>query len=235
MLNIRITSEFGNSMVACGQEETIEQLKKKILLEIESSEGKIFQPEEMLIKLGFPPKTIQPEEDNKSLREMKITNNESLRVEIKKSDAKTQTSIRQAHKSIDYKNTTPEQVDYSKYSIYRKVIKADNSCLFNAINYAMNKCLDEPQKMRELIAVEIQTNSDLYNEAILDKDPFEYCSWIMRSDTWGGGIELSILSKCFQIKIAVADVKNCTIQYFGEVRIILLLNIELLECYILTL
>ena len=71
--------------------------------------------------------------------------------------------------------------------------------------------------MRELISVEIKSNPELYNSAILEKDPLEYCEWIMRDDTWGGGIELSILSKSFQLRIAVVDIKNVTIEYFGEV------------------
>jgi len=77
-----------------------------------------------------------------------------------------------------------------------------------------------------LISVEIKSNPELYNSAILEKNPFAYCDWIMRDDTWGGGIELSILSKCFQLRIAVVDIKNLAIEYFGEVYNI---NIELFK------
>ena len=57
---------------------------------------------------------------------------------------------------------------------------------------------------------------DEYNEAILDKKPEDYCEWILCGDSWGGGIELSILSKYFQKTIGVVDIKNITIEYFGD-------------------
>jgi ubiquitin thioesterase OTU1 len=38
---------------------------------------------------------------------------------------------------------------------------------------------------------------DEYNEAILDNRPEDYSEWIVYGDSWGGGIELSILSKYF--------------------------------------
>jgi ubiquitin thioesterase OTU1 len=207
ILNIRLAWDSGNLVIKCKESSTIEELKKIIKDEIERSEKKTFVVDEMIIKLGFPPKSIAKENDHSTLREMKISNNESLRLEIK--------NLKDL--SVNALTKLDDPLDYSKYSIYRKIINADNSCLFNAVNYAINNCINEPQIMRELIAVEIQTNSDFYNEAILEKNPMEYCSWIMQNDTWGGGVELSILSKFFQIEIAVADIKSCNFQFFGEV------------------
>ena len=59
-------------------------------------------------------------------------------------------------------------------------------------------------------------NPKEYNSGILGKDPDKYCKWIMDKETWGGGIELSILSKFFQIQIGVADIQHITIEYFGN-------------------
>lgn len=109
------------------------------------------------------------------------------------------------------------QPDFSKFSIFRKIIPGDNSCLFNAVNYALNKSIAEPQILRQLIAVEIKSNPELYNSAVLEADPLEYCEWIMRNDTWGGGIELSILSKCFRVRFDVVDIQNNTIEMIGDV------------------
>jgi len=58
----------------------------------------------------------------------------------------------------------------------------------------MNNNINEPSIMKELISIEIKSNAELYNSAILEKILYDYC-WIMRDDTWGGGIELSILLK----------------------------------------
>ena len=60
------------------------------------------------------------------------------------------------------------------------------------------------------------SNPNEYNSAVLDKDPEEYCNWILKGDSWGGGIELSILSKFFQIQIGVVDIQNIRIEYFGD-------------------
>jgi hypothetical protein len=111
------------------------------------------------------------------------------------------------------------QPDFSKFSVIRKIIPGDNSCLFNAVNYALNECMTEPQILRQLIAVEIKSNPELYNSAVLEADPLDYCEWIMRDDTWGGGIELSILSKCFCVRIDVIDIQNNTIEMIGDVRL----------------
>ena len=67
-----------------------------------------------------------------------------------------------------------------------------------------------------IISSEIMSNPNDYNAAILDKDPDEYCEWILKGDSWGGGIELSILSKFFQMQIGVVDIQNITIEYFGD-------------------
>ena len=60
------------------------------------------------------------------------------------------------------------------------------------------------------------SNPEEYNSAILGKNPEDYCKWISNKETWGGGIEISILSKFFQVQIAVADIQFITIEYFGN-------------------
>jgi len=183
------------------------------------------------LKVGFPPVTIEGKEhDSKKLNDMKISNNELIRVELSESlgnenvnhavqDNKSMnTSIKLKENNSEGNN---DPIDYSKYSVRRKIIPADNSCLFNAVNYALNQNLSEPEIMRSLIAAEIQSNMDFYNSAILDgKDPYDYCDWIMRDTTWGGGIEISILCKCFQISIGVVDAVHNTIEFLGEVIIL---------------
>ena len=175
---------------------------------------KTIDEEKIKLKIGFPPITIEGKEhDTKKLNEMKITNNELIRVDLLEGENLDKTD--EGIKSKE--NDSSVLINPSKYSIKRKIIPADNSCLFNSINYALNQNLTEPFIMRSLIAAEIQSNLDFYNSAILDgKEPLDYCEWIMRDNTWGGGIEISILSKCFQITIGVVDVINCTIEFLGE-------------------
>lgn len=155
------------------------------------------------VRYGFPPKLISdPSSDSKTLPELSITNNECLRIELLDPQC--------------VKASLNEIIDYTKYTIKKKTIPADNSCLFNSINFAINNCDTEPAIIRSIISMIIMEHPDEYNEAILDKKPEDYCEWILCGDSWGGGIELSILSKYFQKTIGVVDIKNITIEYFGD-------------------
>lgn len=46
--------------------------------------------------------------------------------------------------------------------------------------------------MRQLIAEHVTHDPETYSEAILGKPPKEYCEWILKPDSWGGAIELSV-------------------------------------------
>jgi ubiquitin thioesterase OTU1 len=70
--------------------------------------------------------------------------------------------------------------------------------------------------MREIIANAVAADSDEYCEAILGKPNHEYCEWIMRPNSWGGAIELAILSRFYGLEIAVVDSSNGIINRFGE-------------------
>lgn len=83
--------------------------------------------------------------------------------------------------------------------------------------------------MRKIIAEEVAGDLDTYTEAFLGKPNIEYSKWIQQPETWGGAIEVSILSKFYGIEIAVVDIENAIINRFGEdrsygMRIFLLFN-----------
>ncbi|KAF3030381.1 ubiquitin-specific protease otu1 [Didymella heteroderae] len=81
-----------------------------------------------------------------------------------------------------------------------RVMPDDNSCMFRALGSAvLTDDLDSTTELRSLVAQAIQRDPEYYNEAILQRSPDEYCKWIQYSDSWGGGIELSILSQEFDI------------------------------------
>lgn len=182
--------------------ESLLNLKHYIVKEL--SALKIFTYDTNIsIRYGFPPKLISDSSnDTKTLPELSIGNNECLRVEL--IDPKC---IRASENEI---------IDYSKHRIKKKSIPADNSCLFNAVNYAMNQSITEPEVIRSIISMVILDNPSEYNKAVLEKDPEEYCEWIMKGDSWGGGIEIAILSKYFMLNIGVVDIKNLTIEFFGN-------------------
>lgn len=100
-----------------------------------------------------------------------------------------------------------------------RVMPDDNSCLFRALSSAvLGSALDGMTELRSVVAQTIQANPDLYSAAVLEKDPSDYCSWITREDSWGGGIELAILSQHFDIEIASINVQDLRVDRFNEGR-----------------
>lgn len=51
--------------------------------------------------------------------------------------------------------------------------------------------------MRQIIAMEVASDLETYNEAMLGKPNAEYCAWIQQPSSWGGAIEVS----CIKTKI----------------------------------
>lgn len=102
-------------------------------------------------------------------------------------------------------------------TIVLRVMPDDNSCMFRAVGSAvLTDSLDSMTELRSLVAQAIQKDPEYYNEAILQRTPDEYCKWISYSDSWGGGIELSILSQEFDIEIASINVQDLRVDRFNE-------------------
>lgn len=117
------------------------------------------------------------------------------------------------------KQCTNDQTLPKAPAIVRKVVPADNSCLFTSVYYVVEGGVFDPAcapEMRSLIAEIVASDSACYSEAVLGKSNDEYCSWIRRDDTWGGAIEVSILSKFYQCEICVVDTQTVRIDRFGE-------------------
>ncbi|KAF2177404.1 OTU-domain-containing protein [Zopfia rhizophila CBS 207.26] len=98
-----------------------------------------------------------------------------------------------------------------------RVMPDDNSCMFRALGSAvLSSSLDSMTELRSMVAQAIQRDPEMYNEAILQRTPDEYCKWIQYSDSWGGGIELSILSQEFDVEICSIDVQSLRVDRFNE-------------------
>lgn len=52
----------------------------------------------------------------------------------------------------------------------------------------------------------------------MERPPNDYCAWIQREDSWGGGIELSILSNYFDLEICSINVQDLRVDRFNEGR-----------------
>lgn len=123
--------------------------------------------------------------------------------------------------SSNLNNTlTQETINELSGILMKHIVAADNSCLFTSINFVLSGKVDESGEaakyLRKLVAETILNERHNYDEAILGKPLEQYCSWIQNDTSWGGAIELAILSNFYGIEIAVVDTVNAIINRFGE-------------------
>ncbi|CAH0492707.1 unnamed protein product [Peronospora farinosa] len=99
----------------------------------------------------------------------------------------------------------------------RRIMPADNSCLFHSIGYALTKGREgNGFMMRQLIKDTILTYPEKYSDVFLGRPVHEYCAWIMDDNSWGGEIELSILSTYYKVEMVVFDVTSMSRLCYGE-------------------
>ena len=113
----------------------------------------------------------------------------------------------------------PPQVPFPSRSatMVLRVMPDDNSCLFRAIGTAVfGNDLDTVTELRSIVAQAIQNAPEQYTAAVLDQEPDAYCEWIQMPDSWGGGIEMSILSQHFGVEICSVDVRTQNVTRFNE-------------------
>lgn len=62
--------------------------------------------------------------------------------------------------------------------VYRRIIEANDSCLFNALGYSLLNSLNEAPKLRKIVANRVLADKFLYDSATLGKSPEDYAKWI---------------------------------------------------------
>ena len=101
--------------------------------------------------------------------------------------------------------------------VTRKVIDADNSCLFNALGYLMERNAHQMAPVyRRVIADEILRDGVTYSSEILGMTVGSYVSWILNPEKWGGEIEMNILSKHLRVQIAAVDIQTGKLYIYGQ-------------------
>ena len=116
-----------------------------------------------------------------------------------------------------FDETTPSCSILRMYLVVR-VMPDDNSCMFRAFASAVLPGDHQSMiELRSLCANVIQSEPEMYTKVILDnREPDDYCRWLQTDDAWGGAIELTILSKHFDIEICSIDVQSLRIDRFNE-------------------
>lgn len=116
--------------------------------------------------------------------------------------------------------TDPPQIPVPEHggTLVLRIMPDDNSCLFRAFGTAVMGAIDSMIELRAIIAEAIQAQPDTYSAAVLDQPPDEYCKWIQTEHSWGGFIELNILSTHFDVEVCSIDVQTLRVDRFNEGR-----------------
>eukprot|EP01031_Cornospumella_fuschlensis_P037512 gene37512-45558_t len=157
-----------------------------------------------LIELGFTPKVVKSA--------LSIVGDSDLETCIEVCQQFNENELNVAHVQ-----TTSSERQSGK--LERKVIPADNSCLFNAIGELVEypSYDKQPGKYRDMVANYLDTHRDFYTVDMLDgKEVDDYIKWIRSKDKWGGEIEVSILASLLGVEIAVVDIRTNNTLIYGQ-------------------
>jgi hypothetical protein len=201
---------------------------------------------EIDVLVGYPPKLVKCESLDKAVSELGFKTGElvTLRDNVRKKALYEGVAALGISKSVFTKALAcldPESTDLDLFTeccmqiaasegseetiyqakIVRKVIDADNSCLFNAIGYLMLgdaaafRAFD-PLSYRKFVADAVLRDPESYTAEMLEKPPAEYAQWILKPDKWGGEIELFILAKHLGVEIIAVDIRTGNCLTYGK-------------------
>ncbi len=105
----------------------------------------------------------------------------------------------------------------------RKVIDADNSCLFNSISFLrnghnnMNNIDMDPIMYRTMIGHTILSErGKIYRHWLEGKTQQEYARWIQDNEKWGGDVDMRILGDLLGLVIKAVNIQTGQIFSFGN-------------------
>lgn len=211
------------------------------LLECVRTEFKL-QSYEIDLLVGYPPKVIRNAELSSPLSTIGISSGTSVTVRINPLKKELYNKLTEVGypQHISYKCLElgceditmaveicqqlllNENGQLPAHHILRKVIDADNSCMFNSIGYLLQQtgvaAPVSPMVYRNLVAAAVRADPDAYLSNMVDsgKSPEEYAVWILHPNKWGGEIEMAILAGQLMVEIAAIDIQTNIAYVYGE-------------------
>lgn len=197
--------------------------------------------QDFALKYGYPPQDLIITDKTTTLSDLKANgtdlNGEQLtlvvRTEPAPAPASTQSAIPPAQTaplSLTRKPPPSDQdpptipVPNLSGTLTLLVMPDDNSCLFRALGTAvLSSTLDSTAgpatELRSIVASTISDDTTgFYTKAVLDnKEPAQYARWIQRPDSWGGAIEIKILSEYFGVEVDCISVQDGRVDRFNAV------------------
>ncbi|XP_055624942.1 ubiquitin thioesterase OTU1 [Toxorhynchites rutilus septentrionalis] len=216
--SLKVKTKTGQQHIVSNLEQnTTVRILKNLITELTNI------PEDaMHVVLGFPPfKPLDFNKDDELILAIGISNGDTLIVQEKQISEEERNQLAAKKRLEEDEKLAKELAAQSEGGsgiLLKQIVPSDNSCLFTSIGYVLTGKVDpeSSQYMREIIAATVNADKQEYNEGILGRPNDEYCAWILQPESWGGAIEVSILSAYHGIEFDVVDITNAIINRFGE-------------------
>ncbi|KAI2602694.1 OTU-domain-containing protein [Hypoxylon sp. NC1633] len=233
-MKIRYKAPSGGTTLELEDDATVSQLIESL----KSSTGFA----DVTVKYGWPPKALSANQDDVSLRSLGLQRENLTVVPIESAptpvalaveesqfiqQGPVETALPDLQSSVGKNGGIKDQsisvhMPETGSTLVLRVMPDDNSCLFTAVGGALRGLPSAPDEscnapsLRRLVVDHIRANTDKYSAAILGKSPDAYCRNMLEPSSWGGEIELAIISEIFQLEICVVNVKTGSVYRVGE-------------------
>jgi len=175
MLQLRVKHKGGQSVItALTEEDKVADLLAQLSTQTHIPEYRI------KILKGFPPLPVDVSNVQMLLRDSGLQHRDTLLVEELPIPAPVASDARVKTVEVKPEESLPVGQLERTGILLRKVVPADNSCLFTSIGYCLSGKQDSSKFMRELVASTVKNQSEQYNEAFLGKPNKEYQKWILQ-------------------------------------------------------
>eukprot|EP00330_Aristerostoma_sp_ATCC50986_P000627 CAMPEP_0114589502 /NCGR_PEP_ID=MMETSP0125-20121206/11925_1 /TAXON_ID=485358 ORGANISM="Aristerostoma sp., Strain ATCC 50986" /NCGR_SAMPLE_ID=MMETSP0125 /ASSEMBLY_ACC=CAM_ASM_000245 /LENGTH=292 /DNA_ID=CAMNT_0001786403 /DNA_START=66 /DNA_END=944 /DNA_ORIENTATION=- len=220
LINIRVRHPQGQTRVELNSNASLYDLKQQIAQKLNT------KPSVLIIKLGFPPKPIEID-DKTTLENLNIEDGMQVVAEIDEDAIKEEPPSKPQEKPSSGSNNNdkkdagiiPEQVpDPDGLIMIRRIIPADNSCLFNSIDIASKGSRKTvPANFDRSSSGYVLSEPDRYtSDFLFGKSNEDYAQWIQKDSSWGGAIELEIFSRHYKVEICAVDISQVRASVYGS-------------------
>ncbi|AGO11502.1 AaceriABR233Wp [[Ashbya] aceris (nom. inval.)] len=215
-MKIKVTvSSFGEQVIEVGADATLNEL----LTVVKEAYGGEVSLKSM--RFGYPPQQVElsGRDGGEGLRELGVSGGERIVFACEGGGGEAGARESRIPPNLDGALSPPNRITMQPgMTLEIHEVPDDNSCLFHAISYALYKDTDTAtsQQLREVVAREVEADPVAYSDSIVGRPNREYAAWIRKRDSWGGAIEIAILSKYLTTAMFVLDIDAGRYEKFNE-------------------
>eukprot|EP00892_Ulva_mutabilis_P003196 jgi/Ulvmu1/12878/UM098_0066.1 len=170
-------------------------------------------PAQQQFKAGFPPRKLELQ--GLTIADLKLNSGETLILERCSMERQVQIDSACINNSRGPGTSVAGMLPDGR-AVVSRIIASDNSCLFNAVAYNLERTRSAARQLRQVVRDTVEADPFTFNDGMLGKDNRMYQDWIMNMDHWGGPIELVILARHFRCEIAAFDIRTKRCDIYGQ-------------------